>query len=90
VKEAVEVMSKTNIGAILVEEQKDPVGIFTERDYLMKIAAKELNPANVKISGKLFFSDYDFVGELLILFPLCSFAFVLVISSLFPLSLFSF
>lgn len=40
VREAIEIMSNANIGSILVQEGGHPTGIFTERDYLRKIALK--------------------------------------------------
>ena len=40
VREAIQLMSDTNIGAVLVTEDGTPTGIFTERDYLRKIALK--------------------------------------------------
>lgn len=40
VREAIEVMSDANIGAVVVQENDQAVGIFTERDYLRKIALK--------------------------------------------------
>jgi CBS domain-containing protein len=38
VLEAIGTMSKANIGALVIVEDGRPVGIFTERDYLRKIA----------------------------------------------------
>ena len=38
VLEAIGSMSQANIGAIVIEQDGRPVGIFTERDYLRKIA----------------------------------------------------
>ena len=38
VLEAIGEMSQANIGALVIEENDLPVGIFTERDYLRKIA----------------------------------------------------
>ena len=38
--DAISVMSELNIGAVLVKKQDALVGIFTERDYLQKIALK--------------------------------------------------
>lgn len=40
VLEAIGIMSDANIGAIVVEIDDIPTGIFTERDYLRKIALK--------------------------------------------------
>ena len=38
VLEAIGSMSQSNIGALVIEHDGRPVGIFTERDYLRKIA----------------------------------------------------
>ena len=38
VLEAIGTMSNDNIGALVIEDNERPVGIFTERDYLRKIA----------------------------------------------------
>ncbi len=38
VLEAIGMMSQANIGALVIEDDGKPVGIFTERDYLRKIA----------------------------------------------------
>lgn len=38
VLEAIGSMSQANIGALVIEQDGRPVGIFTERDYLRKIA----------------------------------------------------
>lgn len=40
VLEAISVMSEANIGALIIQDGEQPVGIFTERDYLRKIALK--------------------------------------------------
>lgn len=38
--DAIEIMSDANIGAIVIQDDEYPTGIFTERDYLRKIALK--------------------------------------------------
>lgn len=38
VLDAIGTMSRANIGALVISEDDQPVGIFTERDYLRKIA----------------------------------------------------
>jgi len=38
VLDAIETMSEANIGAIVIQDGEVPDGIFTERDYLRKIA----------------------------------------------------
>jgi len=40
VLEAISLMSQANIGALVVQDGDQPCGIFTERDYLRKIALK--------------------------------------------------
>ncbi len=37
VYQAIELMCEKNIGALLIEEDGSPVGIFTERDYARKL-----------------------------------------------------
>lgn len=50
VKETVQVMSEKKIGAVLVSDGKDFVGIFTETDLLRKVVAVEsdLNIVSIK------------------------------------------
>lgn len=38
VLDAIGTMSKANVGAIVIQDGEQPSGIFTERDYLRKIA----------------------------------------------------
>ena len=38
VLDAIDTMSRANIGALVISKDDQPVGIFTERDYLRKIA----------------------------------------------------
>jgi len=38
VLDAIGIMSKANIGALVIQENEQAVGIFTERDYMRKIA----------------------------------------------------
>ncbi|MGD8385244.1 MAG: CBS domain-containing protein, partial [Lysobacterales bacterium] len=40
--EAISLMAEVNIGAVLVQHDDAITGIFTERDYLQKIALKSL------------------------------------------------
>lgn len=40
VLEAIGIMSGANVGALVIQDGTQPVGIFTERDYLRKIALK--------------------------------------------------
>ncbi len=34
-------MTSTNVGAVVVSDQKDPVGIFTEKDFVTKVCLPE-------------------------------------------------
>lgn len=49
VLEAIGIMSDANIGAIVVLHNDVPTGIFTERDYLRKIALKGRSSGNTKL-----------------------------------------
>lgn len=40
VLEAISLMSQANVGALVIQDGNQPCGIFTERDYLKKIALK--------------------------------------------------
>lgn len=44
VYEAAKIMSKSNIGSLLIEEDNKVIGIITERDILKKIVAEGKNP----------------------------------------------
>ena len=39
----IELMKKHKVGAMVVTHEKKPVGIFTERDFLMKVAGTDTN-----------------------------------------------
>lgn len=43
VLDAISLMAEVNVGAVLVKRAGDLVGIFTERDYLQKIALNSLS-----------------------------------------------
>ena len=50
VENAVKKMAEENVGSVvIVDEHLRPIGIFTERDLLIKVCAKGLNPAEVKL-----------------------------------------
>lgn len=44
---AAQLMNDRGIGAIVVLEGGKPIGIFTERDVLRRVVARQLNPAEV-------------------------------------------
>lgn len=50
VLDAISLMSEVNIGAVLVLENETIVGIFTERDYLQKIALKSRVSQDTKLA----------------------------------------
>jgi CBS domain-containing protein len=49
VLDAIGSMSQANIGAIVIEQDGRPVGIFTERDYLRKIALEGRSSRETKV-----------------------------------------
>jgi signal-transduction protein with cAMP-binding, CBS, and nucleotidyltransferase domain len=50
VLDAIGIMSEANVGAIVVQDGDQPEGIFTERDYLKKIALKGLSSSKTVVS----------------------------------------
>ena len=48
--EAVALMNVHNIGALLVEEESSVVGIFTERDVLVRVVSAERDPKLVTVA----------------------------------------
>jgi len=50
VLEAIGIMSEANVGAVVIQDGDQPGGIFTERDYLRKIALKGLSSSNTLVS----------------------------------------
>ncbi|MCE4619480.1 MAG: CBS domain-containing protein [Desulfurococcales archaeon] len=50
VAEAIRKMAEENIGSVvIVDDEMKPIGIFTERDLLLKVCAKGLDPEKVKL-----------------------------------------
>ena len=49
VLDAINLMAQVNIGAVLVQENDSISGIFTERDYLQKIALKSLSSQETRV-----------------------------------------
>jgi CBS domain-containing protein len=49
VLDAINLMSQVNIGAVLVQDGDVISGIFTERDYLQKIALKDLSSKETRV-----------------------------------------
>ena len=50
VLDAISIMSEANIGALVIQDGEHPIGIFTERDYLRKIALKGRSSSNTVMS----------------------------------------
>ncbi len=46
---AISLMAEVNVGAVLVQKDEIIAGIFTERDYLQKIALKSLSSKDTKV-----------------------------------------
>ncbi len=49
VLEAASLMNKHKIGALVVTEDGQVLGMFTERDVLQRVVAKQREPANTKV-----------------------------------------
>lgn len=49
--EAVDLMNRERIGAVLVMEDEHPVGIFTERDVLVRVVATGRDAARTKVES---------------------------------------
>jgi len=47
--DAISLMAEVNIGAVLVQQDDTIAGIFTERDYLQKVALKSLRSHEIKV-----------------------------------------
>jgi CBS domain-containing protein len=47
--DAISLMAQVNVGAVLVQKDETIAGIFTERDYLQKIALKSRSSRETKI-----------------------------------------
>ena len=47
--DAISLMAEVNIGAVLVQQDDTISGIFTERDYLQKVALKSLSSKDVQV-----------------------------------------
>jgi CBS domain-containing protein len=50
VLDAIGTMSEANIGAIVIQDAEQPIGIFTERDYLRKIALQGRSSRETAVS----------------------------------------
>ena len=50
VLDAIKTMAEANIGALVIQDDEKPVGMFTERDYMKKIALKGLSSATTIVA----------------------------------------
>ena len=50
IKEAIDLLSRYNIGCLLVEEEGRLVGVLTERDIIRRVVGKGLNHAEVTVA----------------------------------------
>ena len=50
VLDAIRTMAEANIGALVIQDDGQPVGMFTERDYMRKIALKGLSSATTIVA----------------------------------------
>jgi len=48
--DAIKTMQDKKVGGLLVVEDGKPVGMFTERDVLTRVAAHDFDPANTNVS----------------------------------------
>ncbi len=49
VSEAVKVMCRTKVGAVIVFEHQVPVGLFTERDVMHRVVAVDADPKSMRV-----------------------------------------
>ena len=49
--QAIQTMARANIGALVVVDQGDPVGIFSERDLLKRVIAKGISPRDTTLGA---------------------------------------
>jgi len=50
VAQAAKLMAERGVGSIIVVKGKEPVGILTERDLLMKVVSVDAKPSTVRVS----------------------------------------
>ncbi len=52
VAKAAKFMAERGVGSIIIVDNKNPVGILTERDLLMKVVSADLRPSKIRV-GKI-------------------------------------
>ena len=50
VSDAIDLMIQNESGAVVVTRAGDPIGIFTERDVLRRVALKEIDPWQITMN----------------------------------------
>jgi signal-transduction protein with cAMP-binding, CBS, and nucleotidyltransferase domain len=53
IKEATRIMVAENIGALVVSDENNILGILSERDIVRSIISKDLSPENTKVSDAM-------------------------------------
>jgi len=48
--DAVKLMAEREVGSLVIMEGNKPVGIITDRDVMVQVVAKDLEPSRVKVS----------------------------------------
>lgn len=86
VKEAVKILQDSRVGSIIVSQELRVVGIFTERDFLMKVAFHEGDWKKEKISGfmtanPVCIQKHERIGKLLLRMRRGNFRHLVVIDS---------
>jgi len=61
IQDAAKMMAERHIGAVLVTDNGKLVGIFTERDVLMRVVAKDMDPKSTKV-GEVMTKNPDTLG----------------------------
>ena len=62
VTEAVEVMAEHAVGAVAVVENGHLLGIFTERDVMLRVVLRQRHPANTRV-GEVMTSPVETITE---------------------------
>ena len=63
VSEAAKQMAERKIGAVLAVDQGDLVGIFTERDAVFRVIAKDLDPRATRLADVMTFSPTTIAAD---------------------------
>jgi CBS domain-containing protein len=61
--EVVKTLQASHVGSIIITDGNRPIGIFTERDYLTKIAGRDIDEAKTPIEGYMTKSPVCFTRD---------------------------